>query len=73
MSEAPNKTKKPKRVHGVKFCPKCGSTEVYWAQGLPQLWSLWQCHTCGYQGPLILEDGKLADKLQEKWSQRSQT
>jgi transcription factor S len=68
MSEAPNKAKKPKRAHGVKFCPKCGSNEVYWAQGLPQLWSLWQCHNCGYRGPVILEDGKLADKLQENWS-----
>jgi predicted RNA-binding Zn-ribbon protein involved in translation (DUF1610 family) len=61
-----------KRHHG-KFCPKCGSTEVFWAQGLPQLWSLWQCNHCGYQGPVILEDGNVAEKLVEKWKkQKSQ-
>ena len=73
MTDATNKAEKPRRVRGVKFCPKCGSTEVFWAQGLPQLWSLWQCQTCGYRGPVILEDGKLADKLQEKWKNKETT
>jgi predicted RNA-binding Zn-ribbon protein involved in translation (DUF1610 family) len=58
--------KKKKRMP-LKFCPKCGSTDVFWAQGMPQLWSLWQCRNCGYYGPVILEDGKLAALLQEKW------
>jgi transcription factor S len=62
------KTRKP---HSFKFCPKCGSTEVFWAQGLPQLWSLWQCNNCGYRGPLILENGTLAEKLQEKWKKQN--
>ncbi len=66
-SERLSKTRRP--VH-VKFCPKCGSYDVFWAQGLPQLWSLWQCHRCGYQGPVILEDGKLAEKIEEKWKKR---
>src|SRR3989304_7673625 len=35
----------------------------FWAQGLPQLWSLWQCKNCGYHGALILENGNLAAKL----------
>jgi DNA-directed RNA polymerase subunit M len=64
--------KKPVKAkgHHVKFCPRCGSTEVFWAQGLPQLWSLWECHNCGYQGPVILEDGNLAEKLVEKWKKQ---
>jgi len=46
---------------------KCESTDVYWASGLPQLWSLWDCKNCGYRGPVILQDGNIATKLQEKW------
>ncbi|MCW4017246.1 MAG: hypothetical protein NWF00_00955 [Candidatus Bathyarchaeota archaeon] len=60
-----------KKPYSVKFCPKCGSTNVYWAQGMPQFWSLWQCHNCGYRGPVILEDGKMATVLQEKWKKQS--
>lgn len=48
---------------GVKFCPRCGSDEVKWAMGLPQLWPLWECRECGYRGALILEDGELATKI----------
>jgi len=59
--------KKRKRRFSPKFCPKCGSTDVFWAQGMPQFWSLWQCKNCGYYGALILEDGNLAVKLQEEW------
>jgi hypothetical protein len=44
---------------------------VFWAQGMPQLWSLWQCKNCGYRGPLILEDGNLAGKLKEEWTKRT--
>jgi predicted RNA-binding Zn-ribbon protein involved in translation (DUF1610 family) len=56
-----------KAMFSIKFCPTCGSTDVFWAQGMPQFWSLWQCRNCGYHGALILEDGNLATKLQEKW------
>jgi transcription factor S len=58
--------KKPK-LFTVKYCPRCGSDEVYWAQGMPQLWSVWDCHNCGYRGPVILEDGNMAMKLQADW------
>jgi len=64
-AEAKPKTKAKR--HGVKFCPRCGSTNVFWASGLPQLWSVWECRDCGYRGPLILEDGKLAAKLREEY------
>ena len=52
-------SKKP----GVSFCPKCGSTNIFWASGLPQLWSVWECRNCGYRGAFVLRDGKLAEKL----------
>ncbi|WNZ30492.1 MAG: hypothetical protein IAX21_06440 [Candidatus Bathyarchaeota archaeon] len=51
----------------IKYCPRCGSTKVFWGSGLPQLWSLWECKNCGYKGALILEDGKLGQKLREEW------
>jgi transcription factor S len=67
LSSNPKITGKIKKKRGAKFCPSCGSTDVFWAQGLPQLWSIWQCRNCGYQGPVVLEDGKTWDKIQEKW------
>jgi len=56
----------------TKACPKCGSTNVFWASGLPQLWSLWECRECGYHGTLILEDSKLAAKLRKEWKKKLQ-
>lgn len=56
---------------GVKFCPKCGSTNIFWASGLPQLWSLWQCRNCGYRGAFIVEDSKLAKKLREEYTKKT--
>jgi len=51
----------------VKFCPKCGSTNLQWASGLPQLWAIWECENCGYRGTFIVEDSKLAEKIKEKF------
>jgi hypothetical protein len=34
------------------------------------LWSIWQCRNCGYRGAFILENGKLADKLQEEYAKK---
>jgi predicted RNA-binding Zn-ribbon protein involved in translation (DUF1610 family) len=56
---------------GVKFCPKCGAVDVFWASGLPQLWSIWECRNCGYRGAFIIEDGKLAEKLREKYARKN--
>jgi predicted RNA-binding Zn-ribbon protein involved in translation (DUF1610 family) len=64
--QKPKLPKKHKK-QSVKFCPKCGSTNVFWASGLPQLWSIWECRNCGYRGSLILEDGKLAEKLRRNY------
>ena len=51
----------------MKFCPRCGSTNIYYGSGLPQIWSIWECRNCGYRGPLIVEDGDLALRLREDW------
>jgi len=67
--ETPNKVE-AKKKRAFNFCPKCGSTDVFWAQGMPQFWSLWQCRKCGYRGAFILENGNLALKLQEEWKKR---
>jgi len=42
----------------TKKCPKCGSNNIK-RHGLPQSWTKWECHDCGYVGALIIEDGKL--------------
>jgi len=62
--------KRNARKQVVKFCPKCGSTDIFWASGLPQLWSIWECRNCGYRGALILEDGKLAEKLRGDYARK---
>jgi len=51
----------------LKFCPKCGSTRMYWASGLPQLWSIWECKECGYRGALVIEDSESAAKIRERY------
>jgi len=38
-------------------CPKCGSTDVFWASGLPQIWSVWECRRCGFRGAFIVRNG----------------
>ena len=30
----------------VKFCPRCGSTNIDWV--LPQTWSKYECKDCGF-------------------------
>ena len=66
-SKSDNKTK----TRGMTFCPKCGSTNVFWASGLPQLWSVWECRNCGYRGAFIVKDGKLAEKLKEDYTKKN--
>jgi len=50
-----------------KFCPRCGSTDIFFARGLPQLWSIWECKNCGYYGAFIVEDGVTSEKIHEVW------
>lgn len=49
----------------VKFCPKCGSTNIEWT--LPQTWSKWECKDCGYIGAFIIEDGEIADEIHKEY------
>jgi predicted RNA-binding Zn-ribbon protein involved in translation (DUF1610 family) len=65
------KKKQKTRTRRNTFCPKCGSTNIFWASGLPQLWSAWDCRNCGYRGAFILEDGGLAAKLEEEYARRA--
>jgi predicted RNA-binding Zn-ribbon protein involved in translation (DUF1610 family) len=65
------KSKRKAGKHGVKFCPKCGVANVFWASGLPQLWSIWECRNCGYRGAFIIEDGELAQKIREKYARKN--
>jgi ribosomal protein L37AE/L43A len=59
-------TKKHERVWGrVKFCPKCGSTNINFLVYYRP--SIWRCLDCGYEGAFIVEDGKLAEKIRERY------
>jgi len=58
----------PRKKADAKFCPMCGSPDVYFASGMPQMWSLWDCRNCGYRGPVIVDDEALASKLAEDWN-----
>lgn len=59
-----------KLLSRMKFCPECGSTNlnvlVFYRP------SLWKCLDCGYEGAFILEDSKLAEKLQEHYRKTKQ-
>ena len=59
-------TKEDGQVVGrMKFCPKCGSTNITF----PIFYrpSIWKCLDCGYEGALIVENGKLAEKIQQDY------
>ncbi|MFH1821150.1 MAG: hypothetical protein ABH852_01735 [Methanobacteriota archaeon] len=57
---------------GSKHCPRCGSTKLRWASGLPQLWSIYDCGECGYRGSLVIEDGKLAKIIRSRWMRKKE-
>ena len=43
------------------FCPKCGSANVNFSVFYRP--PIWKCPDCGYEGPLIIEDRNLAEKI----------
>jgi DNA-directed RNA polymerase subunit M len=49
----------------MKYCPKCGSTNINFLVFYRP--SIWRCLDCGYEGALIVEDGKLAKKIRERY------
>lgn len=65
------KLKRNRHKRGVMFCPKCGSTNLFWASGLPHLWSVWECKNCGYRGAFIAKNGKLAEKVREDYAKQT--
>jgi ribosomal protein S27AE len=69
--EQETKPKDPNYERGILFCPRCGSTNIFWASGLPHLWSIWQCKNCGYRGALVVRNGKLAEKVREDYEKRT--
>ncbi|CDG65486.1 MAG: hypothetical protein PWQ15_431 [Methanobacterium sp.] len=48
-----------------KFCPNCGSRNIKWIN--PQMWSIWHCGDCGYQGAVVIEDKELADAVRKNF------
>lgn len=48
-----------------KFCPECGSSNIKWT--IPQNWSLWECFNCGYVGPVVIDDEKMADEIKKHY------
>jgi len=53
----------------VKFCPKCGSTNI----NFPVFYrpSIWKCLDCGYEGAFIVEDSKMAEKIKEDYVKKT--
>ena len=49
----------------MKFCPRCGSTDIGWV--LPYDRQKYECKDCGYVGALIVEDGKMADAVRKEY------
>lgn len=54
-------------VRRLKYCPKCGSSNINVVVFYRP--SIWKCLNCGYEGPIILENGSIAEKLREKFGE----
>jgi len=52
------------------FCPNCGSANINFSVFYRP--SIWKCLDCGYEGPLIIEDSNLAEKIQESYRKSEQ-
>ncbi len=54
-----------KRLRSVRFCPKCGSTNLNVSVFYRP--SIWKCLNCGFEGAFILEDSILPEKVREEY------
>ena len=54
-----------------KFCPVCGSEKIVYGV-LGTTANYYKCNHCGYRGPIIIEDGKLSEKLREKYEKEKE-
>lgn len=60
------RAKKKEMILGSrKFCPKCGSTNINFLVFYRP--SIWKCLDCGYEGAFIMEDSRLAEKIQKRY------
>jgi len=66
FKKSTERTKEYERILGrMKFCPKCGSTNINFLVFYRP--SIWKCLECGYEGAFMVEDSKLAEKIQERY------
>lgn len=56
-------SEKPK---GESHCPECGSYRLYYFIGGKAGW-IYVCKDCRYQGPVVIEDGEVANEIRKKW------
>jgi hypothetical protein len=49
----------------IRFCPKCGSTNLKWLSGLPHLWPYIECIECGHRGIYLTGDRDLIAAVRE--------
>jgi DNA-directed RNA polymerase subunit M len=52
----------------MKFCPRCGSTNINFLIFYRP--SVWKCLDCGYEGALIIEDGKVAEETRKRYQRK---
>ena len=55
-------------IRRTRCCPKCGSTNINFLVFYRP--SIWKCLDCGHEGAFIIEDGELAEKMQERYQKR---
>lgn len=58
-----------KDSEGEVYCPRCGSQRVQYFLGFTGV-SIYVCKGCGYRGPVVIEDGKLAEDIRKKWIEK---
>lgn len=58
-----------KKPIGDLHCPKCGSSRLYYFIGF-KAGQIFVCKDCGYQGPLVIEDGELAGEIRGRWIEK---
>ena len=62
-------SKEQEKILGrMKFCAKCGSTNINFLIFFRP--SMWKCLDCGYEGALIVEDGKVAEKIRKRYQRK---
>lgn len=54
------------KPRGDLHCPECGSHRLYYFVGL-RAGQIFVCKDCGYQGPVVIEDGKISEEIRKDW------